>query len=80
VKTALVLTPWTGDGLDTITGYRPLLAVDHDVLSFRDVTCQAAESIIPDVNVMAVEIVCEDAVMAAIEASIEYGAGVLWSE
>lgn len=77
MKRAQVLTPWIGDGSDG-NAYHPQLPTDHAVLRWVDVTAQPTENLQPDPNLFVVEIVGEDAVLAAIDADSTYL--VLWDE
>lgn len=78
MKRARVLTSWTGDGVTQETATRPALLADYALESCTDVTGQPAENLQPDPNLFAVEIVCDDAVLEAIDADSTYL--VLWDE
>lgn len=80
MKRAQLLTLWTGSGISMADARRPQIAQDFTLFKCTDMTGQPAANLIPSPNLYVVEIVCEDAVMAAIEASAEYGDGVLWVE
>jgi hypothetical protein len=71
---AQILTPWSQQG----SAYSPQLARDHPVSAWTDVTGQPAQGLLPAPNLFTVQVVCDDATLAAIEADPTYS--VLWSE
>lgn len=70
LRRAEVLTPWTGDG-SAATPFRPLLAMRYAVTS-TDITAQPAGSLTPDPNLTVLEIVCEESVLAQIDADPDF--------
>lgn len=75
---AHVLTPWTQD---EDGGNHPLLddvLAMHKGWSWRDVTAQPAENLSPDPNLYVIELICDAATLAEIEADSRFY--VLWSE
>jgi hypothetical protein len=75
MKTAQVITPWTGSGTKDDPN-RPLLADQYTLLKWSDVTGQAAANLPPSPNLYTLEIVCDDAVMTTIQNDPNYQ--VLW--
>lgn len=73
---AQILTAYAGTGSDA-DEYHAQITDDYLLQSCRDVTGCPGQSIIPDVNLYAVEIVCDAATLAAIAADVNYH--VLWS-
>lgn len=78
MKRAQVLTPWIGDGRSADSANRAAVGDAYTLERWTDVTGQPAENLQPDPNLLAVEIVCEDAVLAQIDADPDYE--ILWSE
>lgn len=52
---ALIITPYTGDGLSVDTGYRPLLLDVISIGGFNDITGNPLASGIPSVNLLVIE-------------------------
>jgi len=77
IMVAQILTPYTGTGQD-MDAFRPALADDYQVLTWVDVTGQAAENLIPDPNLVLIEVICEAAVLSQIEGNNRYQ--VIYSE
>lgn len=80
MKRAQILTPWIGAGSGTSDPRRPALADDYSLKSWADVTGQPVGSLPPSPNLYAIEVLCQDSVMTAIEADANYSDGILWSE
>ena len=74
MKRALVLTSWSGTGVSPETAYLPDI-LTHQCLSYNNIT---SGEIIPDPNIVAVEITCTDEVLEDIEA--DSNCSVVWSE
>lgn len=77
MKRARLLSPWTGDGLTAVTARRPQIGDDFALQSCTDVTGQPAANLVPSPNLLVVEITCDDATMAAIQAHPDYADAVL---
>lgn len=72
MKRAEILTPWTGTGERIVNPYRPLLGDEYTLVETRDTTDQPSTNLYPDPNLYSLEVVCEDAVLAAIESDPTY--------
>lgn len=77
MKRAAITTAWTGTGSSTEDAQRPALSDVYSLGSWTDITGQPAENLHPDPNAFTVEIMCEDAVLAQMDAD---GVPILWSE
>jgi hypothetical protein len=75
---AQVLTPYIGDGLTAQTAFRPLLADAYAVGECIDATDAPAQNIITAPNLLAVDVTCDAATLAAIEADGRFL--ILWSD
>lgn len=75
--TARVLTPYTGSG-SPLDLYRPLIVDAYPLDSWQDVTRTPAQSLIPAVNLLVVQVSCTPETLAAIEADSRFS--VLWQE
>ena len=74
---AQILSPWIGSGTDADQN-RPLLNDVYPKADWTDVTEQPTENLHPDPNLYIVEVECDAATLAAIEADSRFL--VLWSE
>jgi hypothetical protein len=77
---ALVLTPWSGANT-AADNARPLLRDFLDLSwswRYSDATGQPRLSLIPEPNLLAVELECESAALAAVDADERFL--VVWSE
>ena len=74
---AEIITPWTGDGAEGNFN-RPKLADDYAITKWEDVTGQPSINFPLAQNAYVVLAVCEESVLAQIEADDTYY--VLWSE
>lgn len=74
---AEITTPWTGTGTMKDPN-RPLLPDIFTIKSWTDTTGQPAENLQPDPNIFIIEVVCEQAVLNAIELDDRFA--VLWDE
>ena len=74
---AEILTNWIGSGIDGDT-HRPAIGDDYQLKSWSDVTGQPAENLPTNPNLYAVRVVCDEAVMADIQADANYQ--VIWSK
>ncbi|MFN3652353.1 MAG: hypothetical protein ACK47B_22485 [Armatimonadota bacterium] len=81
MKRAEVLTEWVGSGESTGDPRRPRVIDVYPPRTWSDVTGQDGGALPPEPNaVVVVELVCDDAVLAALEADAAYAGAVLWSE
>jgi len=64
---ACILTPWSGSGSEQEPLHPLVLQMLQGAWSFRDVTRQPIENLIPDPNLFAIEIDAEESDLEAIE-------------
>jgi len=74
---AQILTPYTGTGREG-DAYRPAVADDYRALTWVDVTGQVADNLIPDPNLVLIEVTCDSGTLSQIEGDNRYQ--VLYSE
>jgi hypothetical protein len=77
---AVLLSPWVGDGLTLATARRPQFQDDFPGVAWVDVTGQAAPNLPTAPNLVGIEIRCDAATFAAIEAHPAYADAVLTAE
>lgn len=65
---ALIITPYTGDGLSPETGYHPLLLDVIQIGGFSDITGNPLASGIPSVNLLVIEADVTGAQLSTIKA------------
>ena len=69
---AEIITPWTEREFGNELGAAPELDASYQLVQWSDVTAQAAESIPPDPNLLVVDAVLEESVLANIRADSRY--------
>ena len=76
-KHAAILTPWN-DERDAGGFVKPTVRDNYELIGWRETTGQPDENLIPDPNLVAIEIFCTEQVLAAIELDGTYL--VIWSQ
>lgn len=71
-----MISPWAGDG-SAAAPYHPLIWDAYGV-AYTDITGQTPAQLLPDPNAYTVEIICDEATLAQIEADNRFV--VLWDE
>jgi len=64
---ATVITPWAGDGTEE-QPYCGRILADFNCLTYNDATNAPAETLIPPISILTVDVTLEDAEFAALEA------------
>ena len=70
MNTAHIVTPWIGTGAAG-DAFRPQLADDYAV-DWQDITGQQDRQLIPAPNAYTLQVTCDDATLAAIQADANY--------
>jgi len=68
---ATVITPWAGDGTEE-QPYCGRILADFNCLTYNDATNAPAETLIPPISILTVDVTLEDAEFAALEADNDY--------
>ncbi len=76
---AEIAGPFSGDGTRAQRGYKAQVLDDYpEITGYRDTTRHSGSEIIPDLNLIIVEITCSAETLALIEADPRYR--IEWSE
>jgi len=76
-RKAAILTPWTGEGTPD-SPHRPLVAEQHNLKSWSDVTRQTSKNLIPDFNLYLINVIVDAKVLDAIQTDPTFF--VVWSD
>jgi hypothetical protein len=80
MTSALVVTPWAGDGKSIQTAFRPALALTNPLARWSDATGQSSDRLPPVPNFVAIIATLDDANAASLFADPTWRPSILWMD